>query len=71
MMFYTVIRIDEDMDFGCEERQENQPVKAIVSMKGDDGKTITVKMADVLLYERNIQPGTEVSIDQDGLLHKR
>ena len=70
-MFYTVIKIEEDLDFGCEERQENQPLRAVVSMAGDDGEVITVKMADALLYERKIEPGTEVTIGKDGLLNKR
>ena len=70
-MFYTVTRIDEDLDFGCEERQETQPVKAVVSLAGDDGEVITVKMADAMLHKRKIEPGTVVYIDKDGLLHKR
>ena len=71
MMFNTVTRIDGDLDFGCEERQGNHPVKAVVSMTGDDGKVIIVKMADVLLYERKMEPGAVVYIDKDGLLNKK
>lgn len=31
-MMYTVKRIDEDLDFGCEERPENVPVMALVTL---------------------------------------
>ncbi|MBR2256437.1 MAG: hypothetical protein IJ899_03655 [Blautia sp.] len=69
-MLYTVTRIDEDLDFGCEERQENEPVKAVVTIKGDDGEETVVKMADAVLYERKIDSGTVVFIDEEGLLQK-
>ena len=29
-MMYTVKRIDEDLDFGCEERLDDAPVMALV-----------------------------------------
>ena len=28
---YTVKRIEEDLDFGCEEREEGAPVMAVVT----------------------------------------
>ena len=28
-MIYTVKRIDEDLDFGCEERAKDAPVKSV------------------------------------------
>ena len=31
-MIYTVKRIDEDLDFGCEERPKGMPVMAIVQI---------------------------------------
>ena len=31
-MMYTVKRIDEDLNFGCEERPDDAPVMAIVKM---------------------------------------
>lgn len=31
-MKYTVKRIDEDLDFGCEERIEGAPVMAVVTL---------------------------------------
>ena len=31
-MMYTVKQIDEDLDFGCEERPDDAPVMAIVTL---------------------------------------
>ena len=31
-MIYMVKRIDEDLDFGCEERVEGVPVMAVVTL---------------------------------------
>lgn len=31
-MIYTVKRIDEDLDFGCEERAKDAPVMAVVTL---------------------------------------
>ena len=53
-MMYTVKRIDEDLDFGCEERLDDAPVMAIVTLVDSSGKEVTVKAEDAKLYERNI-----------------
>lgn len=53
-MMYTVKRIDEDLDFGCEERLEDAPVMALVTLVDSSGKEVTVKAEDAELYERNI-----------------
>ena len=53
-MMYTVKRIDEDLDFGCEERPDDAPVMAIVTLVDSSGKEVTVKAEDAELYERNI-----------------
>lgn len=36
-MIERVVRIDEDVDFGCEERMDNSPVMAIVTLQDADG----------------------------------
>ena len=36
MMKYTVKRIDEDLDFGCEERIEGTPVMAVVTLVDEE-----------------------------------
>lgn len=35
---YLVKRIDEDLDFGCEERIEGAPVMAVVTLIDNDGR---------------------------------
>ena len=37
-MMYTVKRIDEDLDFGCEERLDDAPVMALVTLVDSSGK---------------------------------
>ena len=37
-MIYTVKRIDEDLNFGCEERPDDAPVMAIVTLMDSSGK---------------------------------
>lgn len=32
IMIYTVKRIEEDVDYGCEERPEDVPVMAVVTL---------------------------------------
>ena len=59
-MMYTVKRIDEDLDFGCEERPDDAPVMAIVTLVDSSGKEVTVKAEDARLYQhtpsQNLQP---------------
>ena len=45
-MMYTVKRIDEDLNFGCEERPDDAPVMAIVTLVDSSGKEVTVKAED-------------------------
>ncbi|MFR8999209.1 MAG: hypothetical protein ACLVIY_01060 [Anaerobutyricum soehngenii] len=42
-MMYTVKRIDEDLDFGCEERPDDAPVMAIVTLVDSSRKRIDSK----------------------------
>lgn len=37
-MTYSVIRIDEDLDFGCEERMAGNLVMAVVILQDSTGK---------------------------------
>lgn len=63
-MIYTVKRIDEDLDYGCEER--TGPVMAVVILEDSNGVEHTMKMEDDLLYQRNINEGDNVIIDENG-----
>ncbi|MGN0417408.1 hypothetical protein [Anaerostipes faecalis] len=63
-MKYKVLRIDEDVDFGCEERSENDPVMAVITLLDENGKETVIKMEDQLLYDRNINEGDMVTMDE-------
>ena len=69
-MMYTVKRIDEDLDFGCEERLDDAPVMALVTLVDSSGKEVTVKAEDAKLYERNINEGDKVYFDKENNLEK-
>ena len=69
-MIYTVKRIDEDLDFGCEERAEGAPVMAVVTLMNSSGEELRVKAEDAMLYERNINEGDKVYFDEENNLEK-
>ena len=69
-MIYTVKRIDEDIDFGCEERSEDSLIKAVVTLADADGQECRMKMEDALLYERGISEGDKVYFDEKNKLEK-
>ena len=69
-MIYTVKRIDEDLDFGCEERGEGVQVMAVVTLMNPSGEELRVKAEDAMLYERNINDGDMVYFDEENNLDK-
>ena len=69
-MIYTVKRIDEDLDFGCEERAEGEQVMAVVTLMNPSGEELRVKAEDAMLYERNINEGDKVYLDEENNLDK-
>ena len=69
-MIYTVKRIDEDIDYGCEERSEDVPVMAVVTLTNSLGEELVVKAEDAKLYECNINEVDKVSIDANNKLEK-
>ena len=70
VMVYKVKEIQEDLDFGCEERSEDSPVMAIVLLPGEDGREKMTRQEDQLLYARNIDVGDNVVFDENGQLKK-
>ena len=64
---YTVKRIEEDLDFGCEELEEGAPVMAVVTLIDSFGEEMRVKAEDAMLYERDINEGDKVYFDKDKL----
>lgn len=69
-MIYIVKRIDEDLDFGCEERSENAPVMAVVTLVNSAGEELKIKAEDAMLYEKAINEGNNVYFDKDNKLEK-
>ena len=70
IMIYTVKRIDEDVDYGCEERSEDVPVMAVVTLTNSLGEEFVITAEDAMLYECNINEGDKVSIDANNKLEK-
>lgn len=64
-MTYTVKLIEEDLDFGCEERAEGTPTMAIVTLIDESGEEQQIKMEDDMLYERGIHEYDKVYFDAD------
>lgn len=69
-MIYIVKRIDEDLDYGCEERAEDTPVMAVVTLINSSGEESRVKAGDAMLYECNINEGDKVYFDEENNLEK-
>ena len=69
-MMYTVKRIDEDLNFGCEERPDDVPVMAIVTLVDSSGEEVIVNAEDAELYERNINEGDKVCLNVNNKLGK-
>lgn len=63
-MQYKVLRIEENIDFGCEERQPGERLMSVVLLEDEDGREISLKHDDGLLYERNINEGDIVTMDE-------
>ena len=55
IMIYTVKRIDEDVDYGCEERLEDVPVMAVVTLMNPLGEELVVKAEDAMLLNTNLK----------------
>lgn len=70
-VIYTVKKIEEDMDYGCEERAENMPVMAEVTLQEENGIEHRVKMPDQMLYDRKINEGDTVCMDAEHMLSKK
>ena len=63
-MNYRVLRGEEDVDFGCEERKEGDPVMAVVRLEDEDGDVKIVRQRDQMLYDRDINEGDRVWFDE-------
>ena len=64
-MIYTILRIDEDLDFGCEERRSDEPVMAVVTLQDEQGNQTRMRYPDQRLYELDINENDRVMINED------
>lgn len=69
-MKYQVVQIDEDIDFGCEERSADEPVMAVVVLQDENGNESRIRQEDQMLYDRNIEEGDTVILNENGELRK-
>lgn len=69
-MKYTVLRIDEDLDFGCEERAEGTPVMAVVTLMDENGNKVVLRHPDQQLYDKDINENDEVSLTENQEIYK-
>lgn len=69
-MRYKVTAIQEDLDFGCEERCEDAPVMAVVILEDQDGNEKVTRQVDRLLYDRDINEGDTVVFDEKNELRR-
>lgn len=69
-MIYKIVRIDEDIDFGCEERAADEPVMAIVVLEDENGSELRLRVADQVLYDKDMNEGDQVMICENGSLEK-
>ena len=67
-MTFTVLKIEEDLDFGCEERPDGASVTAVVTLQDSSVNQTTVRQPDQMLYDRKIDVGTRVIFDEQGKL---
>lgn len=69
-MQYKVLKIEEDIDFGCEERQPGEKLRSVVLLEREDGCEMSLRHDDGLLYERDINEGDLVTLDENRELWK-
>ena len=69
-MRYKVLKIEEDVDFGCEERGEDSPVMAVVILQDENGNEQKIRQEDQMLYERDINEGDLVFFNERQELEK-
>lgn len=69
-MRYKVLKIEEDVDFGCEESGEDSPVMAVVLLQDENGNEQKIRQEDQMLYERDINEGDLVFFNERQELEK-
>lgn len=69
-MKYTVVKIEEDLDFGCEERTPGSPVMAVLMLRDQGGDETVIRYPDHELYELGIAEGDTVEYESGKRIKK-
>lgn len=69
-MIYTVLKIEEDLDYGCEERLPGSPVMAVLTLQDEQGKKKIIRYPDRELYELGVNEGDRISYEAGKNLEK-
>jgi len=69
MKLYRITKIEE-IDHGCEGIPEGGQVEVYVYLRAIDGTTQVIRHSDLLLYERKIDQGDQVTIAEDGTFYR-
>ena len=48
-----------EADFGCEERAEDEPLRVLVTLESEDGRTLQFEVSDAWLTAQGIDEGDE------------
>lgn len=68
-MAYIVMQILEP-DYGCEDRPDDYIKKDTVQLQGVNGERIVIYVADQELYDKDINEGNLVDVDDNGVICK-
>ena len=64
-MKYKVMEIQEDVDFGCEERSEGSPVMAVVLLRGEDGSEMMTARRTRCFMTGELRKGIQLCLMRD------
>ena len=63
---WTIEHIFE-ADFGCEERADDEPLMALVTLVSEDGRTMQLEVADSWLTKQGLDEGDEWPEDVEAM----
>ena len=60
---FIAVKIEEDVDYGCEERPEGAPVMAVITIRDMAGEEQIIRYPDTKLYEMGVNEGDRIFWD--------
>ena len=60
---FIAVKIEEDMDYGCEERTVGAPVMAVLTIRDSAGKEQVIRYPDKELYRMGVNEGDRIFLD--------